>query len=91
MDEKLGEQLKAAFPDEIEAVLAARIHQLNFRNRIIQLVAVDTAAFPREGGRHLAFPKRADTPLMNLYLSLFDRMGAPTERFGDSTGRLTKL
>ena len=41
-----------------------------------------------EGGRHLAFPKRADTPLMNLYLSLFDRMGAPTERFGDSTGRL---
>ena len=41
-----------------------------------------------EGGRHLVFPRRSDTPLMNLYLSLFDRMGAPTERFGDSTGRL---
>ena len=39
-----------------------------------------------ESGRHLTFAK--DTPLMNLYLSLFDRMGAPTERFGDSTGRL---
>jgi hypothetical protein len=41
-----------------------------------------------EGGRHLVFPKRSDTPLMNLYLSLFDRMGAPAERFGDSTGKL---
>lgn len=39
-----------------------------------------------EAGRHLIYSK--DTPLMNLYLSLFDRMGAPTERFGDSTGRL---
>ena len=38
-------------------------------------------------GRHMTFPK--ETPLMNLYLSLFDRMGASTERFGDSTGRLT--
>jgi hypothetical protein len=39
-----------------------------------------------ETGRHVVYAK--DTPLMNLYLSLFDRMGAPTERFGDSTGRL---
>ena len=38
-----------------------------------------------EGGRHLRAGR--GTPLMNLYLSLFDRMGAPTERFGDSTGR----
>jgi hypothetical protein len=41
-----------------------------------------------EGGRHLVFPRRADTPLMNLYLSLFERMGAPAARFGDSTGTL---
>jgi hypothetical protein len=41
-----------------------------------------------ETGRHLAFPKRADTPLMNLYLALFERMGAPAKRFGDSTGVL---
>jgi hypothetical protein len=39
-----------------------------------------------DGGRHLKYA--FNTPLMNLYLSLFDRMGAPTERFGDSTGRL---
>ena len=24
----------------------------------------------------------------NLFLALFDRMGAPTDRFGDSTGKL---
>ncbi len=41
-----------------------------------------------EGGRHLSFPKRADTPLMNLYLALFERVGAPAKSFGDSTGVL---
>ena len=40
-------------------------------------------------GRHIVFPKRADTPLMNLYLALFERMGAPTKSFGDSTGVLS--
>jgi len=40
-------------------------------------------------GRHLIFPKRSDTPLMNLYLALFDRMGAPARSFGDSTGVLS--
>jgi hypothetical protein len=40
-------------------------------------------------GRHI---KAADhTPLNNLFLSLLDRMGAPTERFGDSTGRFTAI
>lgn len=42
-----------------------------------------------ESGRHLAFPKKADTPLMNLYLALFERMGAPARSFGDSTGVLS--
>ncbi len=41
------------------------------------------------GGRHLVFPKKSDTPLMNLYLAIFERMGAPTNRFGDSTGVLS--
>jgi len=41
-----------------------------------------------EGGRHLVFAKKTDTPLMNLYLSLFERMGAPAKSFGDSTGIL---
>ncbi|MFM8274207.1 MAG: DUF1552 domain-containing protein [Gemmata sp.] len=42
-----------------------------------------------EGGRHVVFPKRADTPLTNLYLALFERMGAPAKSFGDSTGVLS--
>jgi hypothetical protein len=41
-----------------------------------------------ETGRHMVFPKRADTPLMDLYLALLERMGAPARRFGDSTGVL---
>ena len=38
-------------------------------------------------GRHLRFPK--DTPLMNLYLAMFDRLGCPASNFGDSTGVLS--
>jgi hypothetical protein len=30
-------------------------------------------------------------PLNNLYLSMLDRVGVKLDRFGDSTGRLTKL
>jgi hypothetical protein len=41
-----------------------------------------------ETGRHLVFPKRTDTPLTNLYLALFERMGAQATKFGDSTGVL---
>jgi Protein of unknown function (DUF1552) len=40
-------------------------------------------------GRHVSYPK--ETPLMNLYLSLLDRMGAPVPTQGDSTGRLSAL
>jgi hypothetical protein len=37
-------------------------------------------------GRHIKL--NSETPLNNLYLSMMDRMGVPTERFGDSTGKL---
>ncbi len=39
------------------------------------------------GGRHIKAPK--ETPLMNLYMAMFERMGSPTKRFGDSTGVLS--
>ena len=39
-------------------------------------------------GRHI---KYSPQPLNNLYLSLLDRFGAPTDRLGDSTGRLPRL
>ncbi|QJW93808.1 DUF1552 domain-containing protein [Frigoriglobus tundricola] len=41
-----------------------------------------------ESGRHISFPKHADTPITNLFLALFERMGTPTRTFGDSTGVL---
>lgn len=52
------------------------------------------ALFGRGGGsvkpgRHIRYPK--ETPLTNLYLSMLERMGAPTEKLGDSTGPLQGL
>lgn len=37
-------------------------------------------------GRHVQYEK--GTPLTNLYLSMLDRVGAPTDQLGDSTGPL---
>ena len=39
-----------------------------------------------EGNRHLVYPK--DTPLNNLFLSMFAKANVPCEGFGDSTGLL---
>lgn len=40
-------------------------------------------------GRHLRYPD--NTPMANLFLSMLDGFGVPTERLGDSTGKLTGL
>jgi hypothetical protein len=40
-------------------------------------------------GRHVKFEK--ETPLNNLFLEMLDRMGAPVDSLGDSTGRLGSL
>jgi hypothetical protein len=40
-------------------------------------------------GRHLQLP--AETPLNNLFLSMLDRVGAPIDQVGDSTGRVKGL
>ncbi len=39
-----------------------------------------------KGGRHLKYP--LDTPMMNLGLSLLDKVGVEVDSLGDSTGRL---
>lgn len=39
-------------------------------------------------GRHVVLGRRPETPITNLYLALFERMGAPAKAFGDSTGVL---
>jgi len=40
----------------------------------------------QKGGRHVA--AKAMTPAANLFVNMLDRVGVPTETFGDSTGRL---
>jgi hypothetical protein len=40
-------------------------------------------------GRHVRVPN--ETPLTNLYVSMLNRMGVKTARFGDSTGELAAL
>ena len=40
-------------------------------------------------GRHLRYAR--ETPVNNLWLAMLDRMGAPTEKLGDSTGVLEGL
>ena len=42
-----------------------------------------------KSGRHVVY--RKETPMCNLFLSMMDRMGAPQEHFGDSTGYLNEL
>jgi uncharacterized protein DUF1552 len=42
------------------------------------------------GGRYLVFPGD-ETPLTNLYLTMLDKVGVPTEKLGDSTGKLNRL
>lgn len=40
-------------------------------------------------GRHVRYPH--ETPLTNLFMSMLDRMGAPVDFIGDSTGSLSGL
>ncbi len=42
-----------------------------------------------KGGRHLRYP--GGPPVTNLFLTLLDAIGAPVEKFGDSTGELELL
>jgi hypothetical protein len=42
-----------------------------------------------QGGRHVKYP--LDTPMMNLGLSLLDKVGLELESIGDSTGRLAGI
>ncbi|HZK79465.1 MAG TPA: DUF1552 domain-containing protein [Humisphaera sp.] len=42
-------------------------------------------------GRHITFPKNAETPVNNLWLSMLDRVKAGVDILGDSTGRLPGL
>ena len=55
----------------------------------LPIVLAGGGAGQLRGGRHLRFPK--ETPLNNLLLSLLDKAGVRTDKFGDATGRLDYL
>jgi ribosomal protein S30 len=55
----------------------------------LPIVLAGGAAGQVKGGRHLRFPQ--ETPLNNLLLNMLDRAGVPSDKFGDSTGKLTYL
>jgi hypothetical protein len=42
-------------------------------------------------GQHLAFDRRQNAPLANLYVTMLQRFGIETDRFGSSAGTLTGL
>lgn len=58
--------------------------------RDLPIIVAGGAAGRIAGGRHLQFPGDT-TPLTNLYLTMLDKVGVPTEKLGDSTGKLNRL
>ena len=58
--------------------------------RDLPIIVAGGAAGRIAGGRYLQFPGDT-TPLTNLYLTMLDKIGVPTEKLGDSTGKLNRL
>ncbi len=58
--------------------------------RDLPIIVAGGAAGRIAGGRYLKFAGD-ETPLTNLYLTMLDKVGVPTEKLGDSTGRLNRL
>ena len=58
-------------------------------SRNLPTLVVGGAAGQLKGDRHIVCAK--DTPLMNLQLTLLDKVGVHTDRLGDSTGRVSDL
>jgi hypothetical protein len=58
--------------------------------RDLPILLAGGAAGRVAGGRYIRYPGDT-TPLTNLYLTMLDKVGVPTEKLGDSTGRLNRL
>ena len=58
--------------------------------RDLPIIVAGGAAGRISGGRCLKFPGDT-TPLTNLYLTMLDKVGVPTEKLGNSTGKLNRL
>ncbi len=55
----------------------------------LPIALVGGAAGGLKGGRHIRYPK--DTPVTNLWLTVLNKMGVPSESIGDSTGKMQHL
>ncbi|HEU0121551.1 MAG TPA: DUF1552 domain-containing protein [Bryobacteraceae bacterium] len=58
--------------------------------RDLPIIVAGGAAGRVAGGRYVSL-KGDETPLTNLYLTMLDKVGVPTEKLGDSTGSLNRL
>jgi hypothetical protein len=58
--------------------------------RDLPIIVAGGAAGRVAGGRSITLPGD-ETPLTNLYLTMLDKVGVPTEKLGDSTGRFNRL
>lgn len=56
----------------------------------LPIILAGGAAGRIAGGRYIVYPGDT-TPLTNLYLTMLDKVGVPTEKLGDSTGKLNRL
>jgi hypothetical protein len=56
----------------------------------LPIIVAGGAAGRIAGGRYIVYPGDT-TPLTNLYLTMLDKVGVPTEKLGDSTGKLNRL
>jgi hypothetical protein len=56
----------------------------------LPIIVAGGAAGRVAGGRYIVYPGDT-TPLTNLYLTMLDKIGVPTEKLGDSTGKLNRL
>jgi hypothetical protein len=56
----------------------------------LPIILAGGAAGRVAGGRYIVYPGDT-TPLTNLYLTMLDKIGVPTEKLGDSTGKLNRL
>ena len=58
--------------------------------RDLPIILAGGAAGRVAGGRYISYPGD-ETRLTNLYLTMLDKVGVPTDKLGDSTGRLNRL
>jgi hypothetical protein len=52
----------------------------------LPIILVGGGAGRLKGDRHLRF--KPNTPLSNMMIALLDKAGVPTDKFGDSSGRI---